>query len=74
MKYAQVGLFVPKQSLILDPLKFWELTDEGWRFLVGEDGSILAYMPPQLTERLAAQRPTRPVQRMRKASRMRGFK
>jgi hypothetical protein len=53
-KFAQAGFLIPRQNTILDSYRFWELTEEGWRFVVAEDGSIVAYLPPPLSARLAA--------------------
>jgi hypothetical protein len=66
MRFAQAGFHIPSRNTVLDPLRFWELTDEGWRFVVGEDGAILAYMPPKLGDRLARLTETKNLDRARK--------
>lgn len=58
-KFAQAGFMIPRQNTVLDSARFWELTAEGWRFVVAEDGAIVAYLPPPLASRLAAWTKTR---------------
>jgi hypothetical protein len=53
-EFAKVGLEVPRQNTWLDAERFWYLVREGWKFAVGEEGEIIAYIAPSLGDRLAA--------------------
>jgi hypothetical protein len=52
IKLAQGGFALPRERTFIPTELFWQLTDEGWRFIVGEDGKIVAYSPPSLESRL----------------------
>lgn len=54
MGFARAGFQVPRPNTVLDAARFWQLTGEGWRFVVGEDGAIVACLPPPLSKRLEA--------------------
>lgn len=54
MEWARAGFQIPRPNTVLDATRFWQLTGEGWRFVVGESGEILAYLPPPLKVRLDA--------------------
>lgn len=54
VRWASAGFQIPRENLTLDADRFWQLTGEGWRFVVGEDGCIIACMPPTLGVRLEA--------------------
>jgi len=54
LEYAKAGFQVPRPNTVLDGSRFWRLVAEGWRFVVGQDGVILACLPPMLNARLDA--------------------
>lgn len=54
MEFARLGFQIPRDNLQIDARRFWTLTGEGWRFVVGEDGCIVACLPPHLSMRLEA--------------------
>ena len=54
LQWARAGFQIPRENTVLDSERFWQLTGEGWRFVVGQDGCIVACMPPTLGVRLEA--------------------
>ena len=50
--FKAAGMLIPKRGTKLSGVTFWRLTDEGWRFVVDEEGKIIAYYPPSLSNRL----------------------
>lgn len=54
LEYAKAGFQVPRKNTTLDGARFWRLIAEGWRFVVAQDGGILACIPPMLNARLDA--------------------
>lgn len=55
-RFARAGFLTPPtdKTLILDSLRFWQLTGEGWKFVIGEEGEVIAYLPPKVEDRLNA--------------------
>lgn len=53
-RFARAGFLTPLKNkpLVIDPLRFWRLTGEGWKFVLGEEGEIVAYLPPNVEDRL----------------------
>jgi hypothetical protein len=49
---GEMGLTVPKEDIYTSEFNVWLLIDEGWKFVIPEDGKVLGYRPPTLTERI----------------------
>lgn len=57
VQFREAGFGVPKKNTSISAREFWILTNEGWHFVMDEDGeTVVAFFPPTLTNRLNALR------------------
>lgn len=74
LNYSRAGFEIPSRKLILDATRLWFLIQEGWKFVIDEDGVILAYLTPELDHRLAALTDRAHVVRKTRSDKRRGLK
>jgi hypothetical protein len=54
LAWRVAGFCLPAEgeSVELDAFRIWVLIDEGWKLVIDEEGTLLAYLPPLVEERL----------------------